>query len=238
MKDLKRAGGVAALIAAATVIVGLGMFATALSDYTSGDPDTGEALAYVADHQATMYVWNFVTLVVFGIALVFVAPALYDRMKAGADPLMRLASGVGLVWAGLLIAGGMVLNVGMGRVVDLSTTDPEAAGSAWFVIESIGNALSGQIEIVGAIWILLVSLAALRTRALPAALNYLGFAMAVSALATVIPALEMVAVVFGLGLIVWFGWVGIILVRNAPATEPLEPRPAPDRRVVEAELSR
>lgn len=143
-----------------------------------------------------------------------------------------------LVWAGLLIAGGMVLNVGMGRVVDLSTTDPKAAGSAWFVIESIGNSLSGQIEIVGAIWILLVSLSALRTRALPAALNYLGVVMAVSALATVIPALEMVAVVFGLGLIVWFGWVGIILVRNAPISGSSEAGPARAPRIFEDELSR
>ena len=217
MKDLRRAGGFAALTAAATVIIGLGMFATALSDYTTGDLDTTEALAYVVDHQTTMYVWNFITLIVFGLALVFVALALHERMKPDAEPVMRLATGFGLVWSGLLVAGGMVSNVGMSQVVELATTTPDRAASAWIAIESVGNALSGQIEIVGALWILLVSSAALRTRAFPRQLGYLGFVMAVSAFATVIPAFEMVAVVFGLGLIVWFGWVGLILLRSNAA---------------------
>lgn len=229
MKDLERAGGVAALTASATVIVGLGLYATALSDYTTGDPDPGEALAYVVDNQTTRYVWNLITLVAFGIALVFVTFALYDRLKTGAAGIARVSTGFGLIWAGLLIGGGMVSNVGMGRVVDLAATDPATAAGTWVAIESTGNALSGQIEIVGAIWILLVSLAALRTGSLPRALNYLGVVMALSALVTIVPSLEMVAIVFGLGLIVWFGWVGIELLRSS-RVEPFALEEGPGQR--------
>jgi hypothetical protein len=37
---------------------------------------------------------------------------------------------------------------------------------------------------------------------------------ALSGLVTVIPGLEDVGIVFGLGLIVWFAWVGVVLFRN------------------------
>ncbi|KAA3640760.1 MAG: hypothetical protein DWP92_02420 [Armatimonadetes bacterium] len=41
--------------------------------------------------------------------------------------------------------------------------------------------------------------------------NYLGVVMGVAGLVTVVPALEEVGAVFGLGLIVWFTSVGITL---------------------------
>jgi hypothetical protein len=45
-------------------------------------------------------------------------------------------------------------------------------------------------------------------------LNALGIISALSGLITVIPGLEDVGIVFGLGLIVWFAWVGVVLFRN------------------------
>ena len=59
------------------------------------------------------------------------------------------------------------------------------------------------------------TLAALRAGALPKALNYLGVVMAAAGLFTIVPALEDVGIVFGLGLIVWLGWVGIVMYRGA-----------------------
>ena len=67
---------------------------------------------------------------------------------------------------------------------------------------------------------LLVSWAGLRGGGLPKALNYLGLVLGVAGLLTAVPALEMLAFVFGLGQIVWFVWVGIVLLRSAPAPAP------------------
>jgi hypothetical protein len=39
----------------------------------------------------------------------------------------------------------------------------------------------------------------------------------VAGLLTVVPALEMMAFVFGLGQIVWFVWLGIVLLRSDPS---------------------
>ena len=213
-KSIERTGGIAALIAAATVVVGLGMFAFFLSDYTTGDPTPGESVAFLADNHAAMYIWNLITLIVFSIVLVVVALALHHRLKT-ARSLAQTATAFGLIWAGLLVAAGMVLNIGFGTVVDLHGTNPAQAESVWLAVDSVGNGLSGGMEIFGPIWVLLVSWAGLRTGVLPKALNYLGVVMAVAGLATIIPALEAVGAIFGLGLIVWLSWVGIVMLRSS-----------------------
>jgi prepilin signal peptidase PulO-like enzyme (type II secretory pathway) len=151
------------------------------------------------------------------VLLVVVSLALYRRLAAGWRVMAQTATAVGLIWAGLLIAAGMVLNIGFGTVVDLHGTDPALAESTWLAVDTVGNGLSGGMEIFGPIWVLLISFAALRTGALPKALNYLGIVMAVAGLATIIPALEAVGAIFGLGLIVWLSWVGVVLYRGAPA---------------------
>ena len=212
--DFQKTGGIAALVAAATVVVGIGMFATLLSDYATGDLTPGESVAFLADNQASINVWNLITLIVFSIFLVPLAVALYQRLKVGSSAMAQTATGFGLVWAGLLIAAGMILNVGFGAVVDLFGSNPGAAESLWLALDSVANGLSGGMEIAGPIWVLLVSLAALRAGVLPKGLNYLGVVISVAGLVTIVPALEDVGLVFGLGLIVWLTWVGIVMLRS------------------------
>jgi UPF0716 family protein affecting phage T7 exclusion len=71
---------------------------------------------------------------------------------------------------------------------------------------------------VGGLWVLLVSWAALRGGGLPRALNYWGVIITVAGFLTVVPALEMLATIFGLGLIVWFAWLGIVMLRGSQST--------------------
>ena len=212
--DFQKTGGIAALVAAATVVVGIGMFATLLSEYATGDLTPGESVAFLADNQASINVWNLITLIVFSIFLVPLAVALYQRLKVGSSAMAQTATGFGLVWAGLLIAAGMILNVGFGAVVDLFGSNPGAAESLWLALDSVANGLSGGMEIAGPIWVLLVSWAALRAGVLPKGLNYLGVVISVAGLVTIVPALEDVGLVFGLGLIVWLTWVGIVMLRS------------------------
>ena len=213
MKDLQKTGGIASLIEAVTVVVGLGMFATLLTDYTTGDPSAAESVAYVADNQAILYIWNTITLIVFAVFLVVVSLALHDRLKS-AGAITQTATAFGFIWAGLLLAGGMVTNIGLGAVADLSATNSANAESVWLALDAVQSGLSGGNEITGGVWILLISWAGIKTGALPKAFNYLGIAMGVAALVTIVPALEVVGAVFGLGLIVWFIWLGMIMLRN------------------------
>ena len=63
---------------------------------------------------------------------------------------------------------------------------------------------------------LLVSWAALRAGGLPKALNYLGVVVGVAGLISAFPGLRDVGMIFGLGQIVWFVWLGIVMLRSSP----------------------
>jgi hypothetical protein len=146
--------------------------------------------------------------------MVVLSLALYDRLKAGSPALAQVATAIGFIWAGLVIASGTLHNVGMGTVVDLVGEDPAQAAAVWVAVRSVFEGLSG-VEIVGGTWILLTSWAALRAKALPSALGYLGVAIGVAGLLTAIPALfDIVVMVYALGQIVWFAWVGVVMLRN------------------------
>jgi hypothetical protein len=105
----------------------------------------------------------------------------------------------------------------LGVVVDLYGKDPAQAASVWLALDSVETGLGGADSITGGLWVLLMSWAALRAGGLPKALNYLGAVVGAAGLLTVVPALEMLALVFGLGQIVWFVWLGIVMLRSGPS---------------------
>ena len=219
MRDLRIPGSTAAYTLAATIVVGLGLFATALSDYTTGNLSATESAEFIADNEVLMYIWNTITLVVFGVVFVVLALALHNRMKTQEPGLSSIAAAFGLIWSGLLIAGGMITNIGLGAVAELSTEGSADVGAVWHSLDAVQNGLTGGNEIVGGIWILLVSFAGLRSKLLPAGLTYLGFLLGATALVTIVPALESIGAVFGLGLIVWFVWLGVEMRKTlAPAS--------------------
>lgn len=62
---------------------------------------------------------------------------------------------------------------------------------------------------------MLVSWTALRAGGLPRGVNYLGLVIGAAGILTVVPMLNMLGFVFGLGAIIWFIAVGIVLLRSS-----------------------
>jgi hypothetical protein len=213
MNDQQKVGGVSALLAAATWVFGMALLFTVLAPFATGDVDPG----FLADNQAIIYIWNITIYLVFGVFLVVLLLALHERLKAGSPAIVQTATAFGLIWAAVVFASGMVFNIGMETVIDLHSKDPAQAESVWLAVNSVSIGLGGGNEIVGALWILLLSWAALRAGGLPRALNYLGVVISVAGLLTLVPALEIMGVIFGLGSIVWFVWVGIVMLRGSPS---------------------
>jgi len=214
MKNLQKMGGIAALCEAASYIIAMVGYLVVLG--TLSDVDPVQQVASLVENQAFYYLLNLIAYVFWGFFMVALALALYQRLKAGSPALAQIATAIGLIWATVIVASGIISNYGMGVVIDLYRTDPAQAATVWLAISSVADGLSGGSgEIIGGPWVLLVSWAALRTREFPKALNYFGVVLGMAGILSTIPALFMTLVlVFGIGKIVWLIWLGIVMLRN------------------------
>jgi hypothetical protein len=213
---LQKFGGFAALYMAAAHLIGIVIFLVILDYLSITDP--AQKVALNVEKQTVVFSTNLLMYVFFGFFLIALSLALYDRLKSGAPALMQAATAIGIIWAGSLIASGMVANAGLATVVALYAKDPAQAALTWQGIETVANGLgNANGEILGGLWALLVSLAALRTGGLPKGLNILGVLVGAVGIITIIPALNALTGVFGLGQIVWFVWLGIVLLRSDPS---------------------
>jgi hypothetical protein len=217
MKTLQKFGGFAALYMAAAHLIGIVIFIVILDILSITDP--AQKVALNVEKQSVIFSTNLLMYVFFGFALIVLSLALYDRLKSGAPALMQVATAIGIIWAGSLIASGMAANAGLATVVALYAKDPTQAALTFQAIESITNGLgNANGEILGGPLTLLVSLAALRTGGLPRGLNILGVLVGTVGIITIIPALNALVAVFGLGQIIWFVWLGIVMLRSNPST--------------------
>jgi hypothetical protein len=176
--------------------------------------DPARKVALLVGNQGSMRVMYLVTYVILGLVLAVLALALHARLRHGAPLLAQAATVVGLIWAVVLVASGMVFNAGMTAVVELQAASPDQAVAAWQAIEPVAQGLGGSGgELLGGLWVLLVSVAALRTGGLPKVLGWLGVVIGAAGVLSVAPALRDLGYGFGALQIVWFVWMGIVMLR-------------------------
>jgi hypothetical protein len=219
MKTLQKFGGFAALYLAVAYLIGMVLFLVVL-DYSS-ITDPAQKVASLIDKQTVIFSTNLLMYVFFGVFLIVLSLALYHRLKSGAPAIMQVATVIGIIWAGSLIASGMVANAGIDPTVALYAKDPAQAAVNWQGIESVASGLgNGNGEILGGLFTLLVSLAALRTGELPKGMNILGLLVGGVGIISIVPGLtDLMIGVFGLSQIIWFVWLGIVLLRSNPSVK-------------------
>jgi hypothetical protein len=215
MKTFQKVGGIAALIGASTNFLAIVMFITLASrGYGSADP--GQAVAFFANNQALMRVLYLIQYLVFGVSLIFLSMALYERLKAGSPVLAQAVTTLGLIWAFLVIVIGTLSIKDLSTIVQLYGENPAQAAVAWVMLNSVETGLGGGggETMVNAVWFLLLSWAALRVGQLPRALNYFGVVIGAAGIISVVLASLGLMVVYGLGLIIWLVWLGVVMLRE------------------------
>lgn len=232
MNNLQKIGGVAALVEAATYLVGIVIAFTILAPTWELNPE--QYMAFLVDNQTFMHLWHLIIYVINGIFLVVLVLALYERLKNNSPALAQVAAAVGLIWAGLVIASGMLIINNLGVVAELYGQDPAQAATVYVALSAVENGLGGAVELPGGLWLLLVSWAAWRGGELPKGLNYLGLLVGAAGMLTAVPTLGELGTVFGLGSIAWFIWLGIVLLRSDAKTTPEQSNKATSRRQVTA----
>ena len=149
----------------------------------------------------------------FGILLAVLVLAIHQRLKNDAPILTSLASLFGVIWVGLVISSGMIANIGLKTVVDLGTNSPEDAMLIWRSVGIVSEGLGGGNEIVGGVWVLLLSIVAFKSKSFSKPLNILGLVVGIAGVVTIFP-LEIFTEIFGLSQIIWFMWMGVAMMRK------------------------
>jgi Domain of unknown function (DUF4386) len=218
MNDLQKMGGIAALVNALAYIVGIGLVVAFLAPIMNAKPE--QYVAFMASNQTLMFVWHLVIYLVAGVFMVPLALALHARLTDKAAAIMQITTAFGLIWATTVICSGMVIINDLKVVTSLYNQDPTRATTVWLALSAVEEGLGGAIELPGGLWILLVSLVALKSNQFPKWLNFLGTVVGLSGIATLIPNLDNAGYVFGLGAILWFIGIGIALLRDLQIRQP------------------
>ncbi|MEX2534348.1 MAG: DUF4386 family protein [Trueperaceae bacterium] len=213
--DVRASGGAAALYLATAYVAGIAYFLVGVDFPSVVDPL--DKIELFARHLRGLQVAYLGIYVVFGFVLIGLAWSLHRRLERAAPTTMRVATSVAIVWAGLLVAGGMVTNVGMETVVALHADDASQAVAVWLAIEAVTSGMTGgNGEILGGLWTLLVSWAAWRGRLLPVAMIVIGAIAGVAGLVSAFPGFDALVAAFGLTQLVWFVGLAVVLFRHQP----------------------
>ena len=211
MNNLQKVGGVTALLEAAIYISAFVFFGAFW--HFPADADSVQRFTFLAENQGILSIVNFIMYVLFGILLAVLVLALHERLKVNTPTLSQIAAIFGVVWVGLVIASGMIANIGLVAAIELSIKEPEQAMTLWRTIYAVVEGLGGGNEVVGGLWVLLLSIAAIKGKAPHKALNYLGVFVGIVGILTIYPA-EVFTEIFGLSQIVWFSWLGISMLSH------------------------
>jgi hypothetical protein len=211
MNNLQKLGSVSAFLEAIIYIVAFIIYG-AILEYPI-NPDTTQKLAYLAENELILSMTSFIIYVLFGVFLSVLVLALHNRFKAKAELVSQVAGIFGIVWITLVIAAGMIETIGLPAINKLATNEPEQALIIWKTITLITEGIGGGNEIVGGIWLLLLSIAGLKSACLPKTLHYFGLFVGFIGMLTTYPA-EIFTEIFGLSQIVWFIWIGVAMQKN------------------------
>ncbi len=216
MNTLHKVGGIAALICAATYLLAMGLAATLLTPMFDNALPYNQFIAFYLPHQSLVFLWHFSMYLVNGTFLALLTLALYQHLKTNAPALSMVSACFGLLWTGLVFASGFISLYGWDVVGKLAATDPSQAATLRLVVYNISTGIDTSDRFLGCLWVLLASWAALRTRQLARPMNILGLVIgAAGILSSCVPGLATLGIAFGLGVIVWWIWLGVVLLMGS-----------------------
>lgn len=224
MKNLQRAGGLSALMAAATYLFAMALMATVLAPLE--DPSLGfeEYRAFLSAHRALAFAWDFVPYIVNGACLAVLALALHERLKPGSPRLAAVATAFGFIWIALVFLSGFISIHGDDTVLALAAAEPAQAETLRIAMDTLTAGIDSSDKILGCLWVGLASLAGLRAGSLPKGIGLLGLAIgSLGILGATVPALSAVSYAFGIGIMLW--WIALgnfLLSRRAAAAKTCE----------------
>ncbi len=213
-KNRKNAA-LAALGCGLTFVFGFALLVTQLMPYIELQFNPEQAVEFVILNHTLISVWNFIIYILFGVLLAVLVIELHRELSPVDPFLSHLAAVFGIVWITLVIGSGMLANHGLSSVVHMASEQPAMAQSLWVSIMTIKEGLGGSNEIVGGIWVLLVSITIWKKHVFTPVLPVIGVVAGFAGILSTAPPLSSLGAVFGLLLIVWFLGLSLVMMRGS-----------------------
>lgn len=212
LKRLQKIGGISSILQGVIYIFAFIVYGGILV-YPGNNANAIEEFQFLSDNYFILSVLNLVSYVLFGILLAVLVLALHQRLKKHAPNFSKLTFIFGILWVGLVIASGIIANIGLNSIVKIGSTDIEKAMLIWDSVSIVSEGLGGGNEIVGGIWVLLLSILSFKIKMFSKSLHILGMLVGFTGIATIYP-LEIFTEIFGISQIIWFLWIGIAMIRK------------------------
>lgn len=207
-------GGVSGIIEASLYIFGFVILFSILQPTMDETKSGLDKLQFIIAHKTIYQTWILLIYVVFGIVLVPLVVAIYENFNDQTTIWTKITPVFGFIWSGLVMASGMIAVIGIHSVATMNNVNANSALTSWQTIEAIQNGLGGGVEIIGGVWVFLISMIGIKQSVFNKFLNYLGLIVGSAGILTIIPGLKDVGAIFGLTQIVWFLWLGIVMINN------------------------
>jgi len=211
-KKIQKLGGLCSISLGLIYIIAFIVYG-GIIEYPKADATEIERLNFLSDNYLILYTANLISYFLFGILLAVLVISIHQKIKNHLPNLSILASVFGIIWVGLVIASGMIANIALNSVIEIGIEEPQKAIAIWTSVGVVSEGLGGENEIVGGVWVLLLSIAALKYSFFSKPLNLLGLLVALTGMLTILP-FDIFKEFFGISQIVWFIWIGISMIRN------------------------
>lgn len=212
MERLVKAGAYAALAQALLYVIAFAVMA-AFQPADAASWTAAQKLSYTLAHGNLAQFWALLYYA-SGIALIVLTAGLHEQLHKQAPVLMPITTPFGYIWGGFLMASGMVSQIGFATVARLHAESADQGLVIWTTIRVVQDAFGGGVELLGGVWVLLLSVVLFGNAERARALAALGVIVGLAGVLTVIPTLDIMKAVFGLSQIVWFIWTGVWLLRR------------------------
>ncbi|MEH8018380.1 hypothetical protein MN202_14155 [Rheinheimera muenzenbergensis] len=209
---LIRAGGIAA-IGMALCYISVAVIFFGLLAVPTGLDSLGRLQFFLQQEYLLVAIGWGIGYLLFAVLLAILLQALRQVMPPNQSAFAALAERFGNVWLVLMMASGMVALVSMDMTLRLLDSSTEQALALYNTGNLLTNALGGGIELVGGLWVLLLSIAGLQQQRFAKALHLLGLVVGSLGILTVLHTVPYLKDAFGITQLSWFIWLGITLLR-------------------------
>lgn len=217
IKNLQKAGGISAIISAASYVFAIGLYMTLMMPLADSNLGIHEYMAFFIPNRALAYIWIFSMYIIHGASLVVLVLAFYERLKNSAPRLAIIASSFGFIWTAFVLLSGFINIWGNEALITLYGKNPDQAETFKNALTTITLGIDSSDRFLGSLWVGLLSLAAFKNKTFPKTFNIFGLALSVATLLSglIMPVTDASAsLLFGVGAIIWWLAVGIYMLRK------------------------